>query len=100
MLKIVDDENYGLVYVDKNNNMWNADYYTEAEAEILSYSLENCRDCYNCAHSFNCVNCRECVVCIDCDDCENCSACEACSSCIDCHYSAFQYCASGITNVR
>ena len=100
MLEIIQDENYGRMYVDENNNRWNADFYTEQEAQTFSKTLVDCKDCYNSAHLVNCVNCIECVNCNDCIDCEYCSGCDACSSCIDCHSSAFQYSQSGLDNIR
>ena len=44
MLEIIQDENYGRMYVDENNNRWNADFYTEQEAQTFSKSLVDCKD--------------------------------------------------------
>ena len=80
-------------WVDKNNNKWEVDFYTEKEAEKHSKSLVNCiecvncidcRDCIDCRNCRNCRDCEDCKDCIDCEDCRNCRDCEDCRNCIEC----------------
>lgn len=88
-MKKVIDEKYGLVYVDENNNMWDADLYSEEEAKELSETLVDCKNCFNSKNLIECENCVECSFCNDCEDCEYCSYCDVCVACVDCHNSAF-----------
>ena len=52
-------------WVDKNNNKWNCDSFTEEKAIKNSNTLINCFHCHNCSY---------------CSDCHNCSHCHNCSS--------------------
>ena len=36
-------------YYDDNNNRWDADIYTEVQAENFSKTLTNCSDCSDCS---------------------------------------------------
>lgn len=90
MIEIINDEKYGFVFVDENNNKWSVDLYSKLEAQKASETLVNCANCYNCSNLVNCVNCIECWGCNDCRNCEYCSWCDFCDSCVDCHHSVYQ----------
>lgn len=62
-------------WIDGNNNKWDADLYTEDEAEKCSKSLTNCENCINCKNCIDCDSCVRCDSCINCDNCINCNNC-------------------------
>ena len=57
-------------------NKWDANIYTQEQAEKYADTLINCENCTNCR---DCRNCRYCIDCIDCSYCRNCSDCSDCS---------------------
>jgi len=59
-------------YIDKNNNKFNVEKFSEAEAEAASKTLINCYNCYNCYDCENCNGCKHCKHCKHCENCENC----------------------------
>jgi hypothetical protein len=88
-------------------NKWNANIYTQEQAEKCADTLidctncvncrncndcNDCRNCINCRNCSNCSFCRYCINCRDCNDCRNCSECSDCrncgycSDCTDCRY--------------
>lgn len=75
---------------EENNNTWDGEDFTQAEAQKAADSLidctncKDCSDCVNCDHCYNCNKCDSCEWCIFCDGCENCSYCTACDDCIEC----------------
>ena len=70
-------------WVDKNNNKWNCNIYSQEEAKKYSKTLVNCSDCSDCS---DCSGCRGCSDCSGCSGCRYCSGCSDCSDCIDCSY--------------
>ena len=60
-------------YYDDNNNRWDADIYTEAQAENFSKTLTNCSDCSGCRYCSDCSGCSDCSDCSSCSDCSDCS---------------------------
>ena len=64
-------------WIDKNNNRWDCDIYTELHAEQYSQSLLHCTDCTEC------TNCSGCSGCSCCSRCFNCAGCSGCSGCLD-----------------
>ena len=54
------------------SNSWNADLYSQDEAEKCAGTLKNCNNCFNCSS------------CSDCSDCSSCSYCSSCRSCRSC----------------
>ncbi len=71
-------------WVDKNNNSWDCDVYTQEQAKKLSKTLINCSDCLNCSYCSRCFRCSNCFDCSDCFGCSNCSRCSGCSGCSRC----------------
>ena len=55
-------------WVDENNNRWDCELYTEAEAERCSKTLIDCTECTDC---INCNNCNNCDYCDNCYNCTN-----------------------------
>lgn len=74
----------GQAYWSDNSNLWNANMFSEAEAEKCAASLEKCRICINCADCQNCTRCTDCRGCFWCHRCERCNACRECQWCEDC----------------
>lgn len=66
-------------WVDKNNNKWNAKFYTKENAIKCSESLVNCYNCVNCIDCEDCVECNGCIGCMDCVCCHNCFFCDDCN---------------------
>ena len=83
-IKLVYIENFGQVYVDQFNNMWDARYYTIEEATKLAKTMKESTNNYNCSNLTNCNNCIECDNCFDCEDCEGCSNLRSCKGCCEC----------------
>jgi hypothetical protein len=76
-------------------NRWNADIYTQEQAEVYANTLVNCTNCINCSYCSNChdcsycnycSSCHDCIYCSSCISCHDCSSCHECSSCHDCRY--------------
>lgn len=63
-------------YIDENNNRWNVNKYSAEFIDIISESMDNCRDCVDCEDCWNCVGCIDCYACGDCIDCVNCQNCD------------------------
>lgn len=81
MIKLSEDKKW---WIDENNNRWDAQRYTEEQAEYFSNTLKHCTDCSNCKY---CVYCKDCTVCISCHNCQGCQFCvhcDECSGCVDC----------------
>lgn len=57
----------GCWYVDTNS--WDANTYTQDQAEKYAETLMNCSDCRNC------MDCMDCSGCSDCRNCRDCSGC-------------------------
>lgn len=107
IMKVID--NY---WVDKNNNKWDIDSYTEEEACECSKSLEKCANCVNCiicTKCFLCEDCSMCGACTDCDecnkctmcvDCDRCSTCDRCKSCLHCTNCTYLECNRGKTGAQ
>ena len=74
---------YGYLY-DKNNNSWELDCLSIAEAIRLSETLVDCQNCRNCENCRNCKDCRGCYSCQDCKGCWHCFDCKGCRNCEDC----------------
>ena len=53
-----------------STNKWNADIYTQDQAEKSAESMINCTYCTNCR---DCTGCTYCWSCTDCMDCTNCN---------------------------
>ena len=88
------------LWIDDNNNSWDALAYSEDDATKLSETLVNCVDCYNCSHCNDCTkcnsssglsSCKNCFSCNNCSQCGTCYYCEGCTlsyycfDCIDCY---------------
>ena len=76
-------------WIDNENNAWNAQWYSKADAIVQSRSLQHCNDCVNCKaciHCSGCTNCNECAYCYGCVYCNNCDCCSRAKSCSACHY--------------
>jgi len=71
-------------WVDNNNNYWDAEHFTEEEAEWHSKSLLGCYNCKNCVSCVDCVSCVRCVNCISCKKCVDCNTCIYCIFCTGC----------------
>ena len=63
-------------WIDENNNSWDANKYTQDQAEKNSKSLINCSGCSDCS---DCTGCMSCSRCSDCSDCSGCSGCSHCT---------------------
>lgn len=68
-------------WVDKDNNKWSTEIYSEAQARFLSSTLVNCHECINCHELISCYNCENCIMCIKCISCTECYKCISCSDC-------------------
>jgi len=80
------------------SNSWNADLYSQDEAEKSAGTLKNCNNCFNCSDCRSCSDCSDCSYCSycnscsycsdcrSCSDCSYCSSCRSCSSCSSCSY--------------
>lgn len=78
----IDIDDFGnLLLCDKNNNSWELDCLSIAEAIRLSGTLVDCQNCRNCE---NCRNCKDCYGCEDCKNCGGCSDCQNCQNCVKC----------------
>ena len=73
-------------------NKWDANIYTQEQAEKNAETLINCTNCISCSYCSDCSDCRSCrscsycSYCSDCSDCSYCSYCSSCRSCSDCSY--------------
>ena len=82
----------GNYWVDKYENKWSTDKFTEEEAIIASASLLECSlciDCRCCSYRTNCIRCNSCSNCLQCIDCvcsKDLKFCERCTMCYNCEY--------------
>lgn len=70
--------------MDENNNSWDVDVYTKADALKLSRTMINCQNCQNCRDCRYCQNCLDCQASRYCQACRNCQNCQASRHCRDC----------------
>lgn len=72
----------GCWYVDSNS--WDANTYTQDQAEKYAETLMNCSNCRNCSACSGCISCSDCSYCSNCSYCRNCSYCSYCRNCSNC----------------
>lgn len=65
------------------SNSWDANIYSQEEAEKHSITLKNCNNCFNCRSCRSCRSCSDCSYCRYCSDCSDCNSCSYCRYCSD-----------------
>ena len=80
-------------WVDDNNNRWDCELYSKAEAKRYSKTLIDCTNCIDCTDCKFCDYCNYCKFCDHCDNCKFCDHCNYCKFCDHCDNCKFcDYC--------